>query len=75
MDPASTVIAFTRHRDATTQPSLVADATVSGYVRDIGLRYVLGVYNVMDTRYAQKTLTELGVMKDALDTAEWAAAK
>jgi outer membrane receptor protein involved in Fe transport len=37
--------------DDTTQPSLVADATVSGYVRDIGLRYVVGVYNIADRRY------------------------
>jgi ABC-type nitrate/sulfonate/bicarbonate transport system substrate-binding protein len=30
------------------------------------------IEQLMDTRYAQKALNELGVMKDALDTAEWA---
>ncbi len=35
----------------TTQGTLVADATISGYVRDIGLRYVVGVYNIADRRY------------------------
>jgi ABC-type nitrate/sulfonate/bicarbonate transport system substrate-binding protein len=29
------------------------------------------VEDLMDTRYAAKTLAELGVIKDALDTAEW----
>jgi ABC-type nitrate/sulfonate/bicarbonate transport system substrate-binding protein len=29
------------------------------------------VEDLMDTRFAQKALTQLGVMKDALDTAEW----
>ncbi|MFO0586874.1 MAG: TonB-dependent receptor [Polyangiaceae bacterium] len=36
---------------ATTGYSVVADATVSGYIRDIGLRYVVGVYNIADRRY------------------------
>lgn len=31
------------------------------------------VEDLMDTRYAQKALAQLGVMKDVLDTAEWAA--
>jgi outer membrane receptor protein involved in Fe transport len=37
--------------DETTGVSLIADATISGYVRDIGVRYVLGVYNLADRRY------------------------
>jgi hypothetical protein len=35
----------------TTGTTLIADATVSGYVRDVGVRYVVGVYNIADRRY------------------------
>jgi outer membrane receptor for ferrienterochelin and colicins len=38
-------------RDDVTRPALIADATVSGVVRDYGLRYTLGVYNVADWRH------------------------
>ncbi len=34
-----------------TGTSVIADATVSGYVRDIGVRYVVGVYNIADRRH------------------------
>jgi outer membrane receptor for ferrienterochelin and colicins len=36
--------------DDTTLMTLVADATVSGFVREIGVRYVAGVYNLTDKR-------------------------
>ncbi|AKT43708.1 TonB-dependent receptor domain-containing protein [Chondromyces crocatus] len=36
---------------ATTGTQVVADATVSGLARAIGLRYVLGVYNLADRRW------------------------
>lgn len=35
----------------TTAAQVVADATVSGYAREIGLRYVVGVYNIGDRRW------------------------
>ncbi|MBK8256110.1 MAG: TonB-dependent receptor [Polyangiaceae bacterium] len=34
-----------------TSTNLVADATVSGQIREIGVRYVVGVYNIADRRY------------------------
>jgi hypothetical protein len=37
---------------ATTGTALIADATVSGNVRDYGLHYTVGVYNIADVRYA-----------------------
>ena len=37
--------------DESTRGTLLADATVSGYVRDVGIRYVVGVYNLADRRY------------------------
>ncbi|MEZ4297239.1 MAG: TonB-dependent receptor [Polyangiaceae bacterium] len=37
--------------DDETRPTVVADATLSGYVRDAGVRYVFGVYNLADKRY------------------------
>ena len=37
--------------DETTQSAAVIDATVSGYLRDFGLRYTVGVYNVTDWRF------------------------
>jgi outer membrane receptor protein involved in Fe transport len=37
---------------ATTSTALIADATVSGNVRDYGLHYTVGVYNIADVRYA-----------------------
>ena len=64
--------------NGTTGTTLVADATVSGYVRDIGVRYVVGVYNIADRRYeipvsdtfATKTLPHNGrtFLVDALWT-------
>ena len=36
--------------DATTLPTVVVDATASGFVREIGVRYVVGVYNLTDKR-------------------------
>jgi len=35
----------------TTSLALLADATISGVVRDLGVRYVAGVYNIADRRY------------------------
>jgi hypothetical protein len=37
--------------DDKTRPALIADATVSGWVREYGIRYTLGVYNLADWRY------------------------
>jgi outer membrane receptor for ferrienterochelin and colicin len=37
---------------ATTGTALIADATISGNVRDFGLHYTVGVYNIADVRYA-----------------------
>jgi outer membrane receptor protein involved in Fe transport len=37
--------------DEETKTALVADAVVSGLVREVGLRYVLGVYNFTDWHY------------------------
>ncbi len=31
--------------------ALVADATISGKVRELGLRYVMGIYNIADRKY------------------------
>lgn len=36
--------------DDQTEPSLVADATISGQVREVGVRYVIGLYNLADRR-------------------------
>ena len=37
--------------DDRTGLSVVADATISGKVREIGVRYVVGIYNIADRRY------------------------
>jgi outer membrane receptor protein involved in Fe transport len=37
--------------DEVTKTAVVADAAVSGFVREVGLRYVIGVYNFTDWRY------------------------
>jgi outer membrane receptor for ferrienterochelin and colicins len=37
--------------DAMTRGAAILDATVSGNLRDYGLRYVFGVYNITDQRY------------------------
>lgn len=37
--------------DATTNGTVVADATISGFAREVGVRYVVGVYNIADKRY------------------------
>ena len=37
--------------DETTHSAAVLDATISGYLRDYGLRYTIGVYNVTDWRF------------------------
>ncbi len=37
--------------DATTPTAAVLDVTLSGNIRDHGLRYVIGVYNLTDWRY------------------------
>ncbi len=37
--------------DAMTRGAVILDATLSGNLRDYGLRYVLGVYNISDRRY------------------------
>ena len=39
------------HADERTRPAVVADATLSGALSSVGLRYVLGVYNLADWRY------------------------
>jgi outer membrane receptor protein involved in Fe transport len=38
--------------DTRTDPVLVGDVAVSGHVKPIGLRYVVGVYNVANFKYA-----------------------
>jgi outer membrane receptor protein involved in Fe transport len=35
----------------TTSTALVADAVISGRIRDYGLKYAVGVYNIADVRY------------------------
>ncbi|MEZ4295933.1 MAG: TonB-dependent receptor [Polyangiaceae bacterium] len=48
--------------------ALVADATISGQIRDVGVRYTVGVYNIADRRYqvpvadafASRTMTQNG---------------
>ena len=37
--------------DETTHAAAVLDATISGFLRDYGLRYTVGVYNVTDWRF------------------------
>ena len=37
--------------DDRTPLSLVADATISGKIRELGVRYIVGVYNLADRRY------------------------
>ncbi len=38
--------------DRRTPTAMIADLTLSGVIRRVGLRYTLGVYNVADWRYS-----------------------
>ena len=54
--------------DDLTKPALIADATVSGALRDYGLRYTVGVYNIADWKnqvpvspsFVSRTMTQNG---------------
>jgi outer membrane receptor protein involved in Fe transport len=47
--------------DETTKTELVADATLSGEVREFGLRYVVGVYNIANRRFEVPVADTFGV--------------
>jgi outer membrane receptor protein involved in Fe transport len=50
--PSMTTPEAIANTNATTPTAVVADLTLSGHLKRFGLGYVLGVYNVTDTRYA-----------------------